>query len=1068
MQHSGAHRRSPDEAVLLYWTEQLLRPTAQKPRPQTDGTNSSAAPTRPPEVVDDRSTSVAHAPPEKPAASPTGGVSLSVRSEGTGMGTGGPHRAEAAPEEPADSSALQLAGSAVAVSSTTLERPGGKRQRLEVPDAPRDGEVPTPPPTAVVLEPSAAGDDGDPSPVDGTLSAPPPPSMPGATLSAAAVAVPTGLPVLRDAMPLFESLLAGHLGPVALDVRLQGHTSLLLNPVGFEQIVESHTGASSAALRRLLASIQPYFLLRGGKYYTLDNSTYPVLPLLAALLRAPRATKVVVHANLLYRLMFLFLGTDRVEPEGVVDVEVWEHTVRHHRPPMASLMGTSAGTALSGPSSITVESLLAYIASESQRLLVGVIGCLTDDEAPSTPPRVLSTSPMSGTAPHPSRIESFGEGAQHTAHSGNLVGSTFPGATTAAEGAEQGVDISLDTMMAPTARRAAETTATTVARPPLFSTRRTASPLAALQPLLRGLGAALLYYEQRLAPFASGGVVAPLPLLRGSGPPSSRMVSDVCARRTYVTFLCEAMRFHGLTVRQDLFEQYTRHLDEQMSTLQAMSMKTARGRSDQTAPIDVTTMSAALLRDTLLRSVLTTEDQQRLHKVLNTPPVPPRGDTASANKALVVHLRRSLAMIGPTCQHAVRFCDIWLAWSERRHYKDTLQSMLRDLGSHLHVRVQPTSQNLHYTVHPQWSLHFRSTNRIFSSTPNLQQLPKTAPTAHFAIPSVTADHETDTNATDPALMFSTQPTWTVRHLYAAPAGCTLLSFDYNQIELRVLAQLSGDQTLRDHLNAGVDVLALLARMAGGLGESAPVPDAQRQAVKVVIYGLLYGMGVKLLETKLANMTAAAAPSLAPPTSDGPGTVAPGVAAGANSAHAFMNAFATSFPTVQHYVRHTRLTALHQQQVRTLEAGVQDLSSERDPNRRKQSSVAWAVQGGAAAILHAAMVAVHQRRHQMVPGMPVSPIALVMSVHDELIYAVPEAAADLVLPQIRDIMEAQSEALGMAVRLVVSVRRGKSLGELAPVADAATRAGTQQPGSPGQPGYCPPSPSPPPTPLGPTV
>lgn len=875
----------------------------------------------------------------------------------------------------------------------------------------------------------------------------PPPSDGDAATTMAARALPAEI-IVRDVMPFFGHLLDGLLGPVALDVQLLGQTSLLRDPAGFQRTLEHYEQASSGPLQGLLASVKPFFFTRSSGFYTMDTAAYPVLPALASVLATPRVQKVVANASLLYRLLFLFLGTDRVAVEGVVDIGSWNTVLRQSAATSAAQRALLLPVTASDATLVAAQ-LLAALPAEVRTLLAAQAGNVTarsgaqriavgfarrgeatekdgEDDSGLTPPARSAPAP----AAQPPTI---GEAGLDDPHLQQLLSSVTP----------------------PHRHR----------RRALSVPSDDARDLAAT---FSDLGAAFFYYDRFLQPLEHSGIAA-----GGGGGSSSaaRTVGDVCASRTYAAFLCAVMGYHGVYVDRERYERYSDHLTEQIAQLAAAGAGLVDGSQQQhESGTDTHTAAAAVPAATAASFAFTASTTAAdlvayLAKALGqysglrgavAAAVPSGGALA---KKHVQQLWEQLsagpplhAAEGTARAAAAQLCYIWLAMQERAEYRSgALGKLFRGLGSHLRISLPPSPSSAAgdgaavdavmpaYSVHPIWSVHGQSTGRIFCSAPNLQTIPKDAPSAQFhfdkAVATTGTEEAAEMVAAAAGLLFNDHPAWSLRQLYTAPAGCTLVSLDFNQIELRVLAHLSRDPALIASLSAdgaADDVLAGVARTVFRHGTAAGVTAEQRQAVKVIVYGLIYGMGPELLDQRLAAAYAKA-PQATPadPPADPQrqrqqttGTPRP------PNAHETTAALYTAFPVMRGYLRNSRLGALHEKRTETL-SGPKDLSDERDPNRRKQRAVAWAVQGGAADVLHAAMRAVHERRHSLVPFLPAAPVALLLTVHDELVYAVPTGAIGIVVPQLRGIVEGQGRALGLRVPLRVSVKCGPSLGDLKP-------------------------------------
>ncbi|RNF04918.1 putative mitochondrial DNA polymerase I protein A [Trypanosoma rangeli] len=740
-----------------------------------------------------------------------------------------------------------------------------------------------------------------------------------------------GLCRFKDVLAVGKPLLQGLLGPVGIDVELSGTTTMLRDPSGFAAALESMEQASCDYLRNLHASIQLFFIVRGESFYTLDASICSPLVFLAKLLSAPTVTKIVLQARPLYRLLFLFLGTDRVEVRNLVDVSVWGAVMER----------------VCGPRPYTK----ACVDSQSLWQLL-------------------------------------------------------PGA------AQEGIEVQLerakqdrwceDTRMAEEAAEtmaaAATTTTTTTTVSSVLAPAQSEMSLVQLLVRFKSLLTLYAYYEAYMRSVESSGAT-------GSVSPS---LAVVCSLETRVSFLCEVMSYHGMFVEKDVLDCMVADLDQQAkafvekgnAALQALSP------DDSIGEIDMETVTAWELLNVLQ------------HHYGGGLALAVEGNEIEQLQRLAAHVEDTKS---GTDANAAR---LWLALRERREFKRSIiEGFSKGVSMHARLIAAPEDiaatersghRNSHhataphrlcFSVHPTWSVHHATTARLFCSRPCLQNIAKNPPLSRT------------TALTSSAVTMFSNPEWTLRHLYGPPPGCTLLSFDFDQVELRVLAHLSGDPLLVQQLRGGSDVLAEMALHVMQLPRREDVTPYLRQGTKVVVYGLLYGMGPETLDVHLRQLHKETAET------SGQKPL---------SARQVMHSFHQCYPAVQSFLRRTRLCAFHEKLCTTLN-GVRNLSGELDGNRRKQAAVAAAIQGGAAVILHHAMVEVHERRHEFVPCFPAAALALVLSVHDELVYAVPDSAVGIVAPMIKHILERQSAALSLSVPLPVTMRAGKSFGALRPLA-----------------------------------
>jgi DNA polymerase-1 len=248
-------------------------------------------------------------------------------------------------------------------------------------------------------------------------------------------------------------------------------------------------------------------------------------------------------------------------------------------------------------------------------------------------------------------------------------------------------------------------------------------------------------------------------------------------------------------------------------------------------------------------------------------------------------------------------------------------------------------------IHTRWSQAVAATGRISSQDPNLQNIP-----------------------------IRTALGRSIRRAFIAPPGKVLLSADYSQIELRVLAHLSHDEVLVDAFVRGQDVHTRTAMEVFSVDEKDVTPEMRRQS-KTVNFGVIYGMG----ETALAKR-------LGIPRAD---------------AAAFIDRYFARYHGVRAFLDRTMHDARKSESVQTLLGRRRLLPDLRSSDRQRRAQAEriaqnTPIQGTAADILKLAMV---KLREPVVPG-----AEMVLTVHDELVFEVPAGAADEAAPKIRSAME----------------------------------------------------------------
>ncbi len=267
-------------------------------------------------------------------------------------------------------------------------------------------------------------------------------------------------------------------------------------------------------------------------------------------------------------------------------------------------------------------------------------------------------------------------------------------------------------------------------------------------------------------------------------------------------------------------------------------------------------------------------------------------------------------------------------------------------------------------VHTSYHQAVTATGRLSSSDPNLQNIP-----------------------------VRTQEGRRIRKAFIAESGYRLLAADYSQVELRIMAHLSGDDTLRRAFAEGQDIHRTTA---GEVFGSTPeqVTDEQRRAAKAINFGLIYGMSAFGLAKQL------------------------GVERG--QAQDYVDRYFERFEGVRAYMDRTRVQAREQGYVETVFGRRLHLPeiNARNAQRRQyaeRTAINAPMQGTAADIIKRAMIRVHAWLEQEQPD-----VLLVMQVHDELVFEVPAADTDAVAARVTEIM---AEAAELAVPLEVDVGVG---------------------------------------------
>lgn len=273
-------------------------------------------------------------------------------------------------------------------------------------------------------------------------------------------------------------------------------------------------------------------------------------------------------------------------------------------------------------------------------------------------------------------------------------------------------------------------------------------------------------------------------------------------------------------------------------------------------------------------------------------------------------------------------------------------------------------------VHTCFNQAVAATGRLSSSDPNLQNIP-----------------------------IRTELGREIRGAFIADAGHVLISADYSQIELRVLAHLSGDEALAEAFRQGVDIHDRTALKV--FGPDSPLDKYElRRRAKIVNYALLYG--------KTAF------------------TLARDIGVSQQEAQHFIDAYFAGFPGVRAYIDRTIEEARQSGVVKTMfgrRRAVPDLTS-RDQQVRQAAervTVNMPIQGTAADILKKAMIDVQAALDER-NARTSQPARMILTVHDELLFEAPESDAQAVADLVRDRME---HAVALRVPLTVDVGIGKN-------------------------------------------
>jgi DNA polymerase-1 len=250
-------------------------------------------------------------------------------------------------------------------------------------------------------------------------------------------------------------------------------------------------------------------------------------------------------------------------------------------------------------------------------------------------------------------------------------------------------------------------------------------------------------------------------------------------------------------------------------------------------------------------------------------------------------------------------------------------------------------------VHTHYAQAVAVTGRLSSNDPNLQNIPIRTPEGRR-----------------------------VREAFVAPAGSVIASADYSQIELRIMAHISGDEALLRAFKDGLDVHRATAAEVFGVAVDQ-VTSEQRRYAKVINFGLIYGMSAFGLARNLGIDNTAA--------------------------KNYITRYFERYPGVKEYMDNTRLEAKSKGYVQTVfgrRLYLAEINSANGPRRAgaERAAINAPMQGTAADLIKLSMVKVQQVLDAEQRG-----TKMIMQVHDELVFEVPESEVDWVRTEVPRLM-----------------------------------------------------------------
>ena len=295
-----------------------------------------------------------------------------------------------------------------------------------------------------------------------------------------------------------------------------------------------------------------------------------------------------------------------------------------------------------------------------------------------------------------------------------------------------------------------------------------------------------------------------------------------------------------------------------------------------------------------------------------------------------------------------------LDWRQLQKLKSTYTDALQD-------HINPDTGR----VHTSYSIAGANTGRLASTDPNLQNIP-----------------------------VRTEDGRRIREAFIASDGHTLVSLDYSQIELRILAHIAGIEALKEAFRDGQDIHAATASEMFNVPLDEMTPDVRRQA-KAINFGVIYGISGFGLARNLRIPRA--------------------------EAQGFIDRYFERFPGIRTYMDDTVAFAKEHGHVETLfgrKIHTPEINN-RGPHAgfAKRAAINAPIQGTAADIIRRAMIRVPDAIAKL-------PAKMLLQVHDELLFEVETGAVDDLIGTAREIMESAAlPAIDLDVPLVVDAGQG---------------------------------------------
>ncbi len=283
----------------------------------------------------------------------------------------------------------------------------------------------------------------------------------------------------------------------------------------------------------------------------------------------------------------------------------------------------------------------------------------------------------------------------------------------------------------------------------------------------------------------------------------------------------------------------------------------------------------------------------------------------------------------------------------------------------LPIMINPKTGRVHTSYHQAVAV----TGRLSSSDPNLQNIP---------IRSVEGRR--------------------IRNAFIVPEGYKMVAADYSQVELRIMAHLSQDETLLKAFREGADIHTTTAAEILNIDQDQ-VDSEQRRRAKAINFGLIYGMSAFGLAKQLGI--------------------------GRYEAQDYIDIYFDRYPGVKRYMDDIRSSAAEQGYVETVfgrRLYLPDINAKNGQLRKyaERTAINAPMQGTAADIIKTAMIDIQATLEK-----DNLQTKMIMQVHDELVFEVPNAEVNIIEPLIREKMESSAQ---LSVPLLVDIGLGNNWGE----------------------------------------